>query len=477
MKLRSSRDEQLFISRFNHFWGTLKLVEDKYQTFSLDPWRRYWIDTYPPLTMWMDGQNRHPSKTGLNFETISEENQEAIFSLYFHIGFCRRRCAYCRQYEIEKIKNPKRSERLREYIDLLKRDIDLSVALFPALRTRTRDVYFGGGTPSLLPPESLGSLLKHLITQVDLSILSPQSTFEINPEDAANDLLELLKIIAIPRISIGVQSFDDTILRSVGRSYSRRHVFQVIEKVAGYGFKSVNLDLINGFPRHQEFKNWKQELECLEPLFMSGAVQSVTIYMLHPFPRTNIPCHPSDAYWQTRNLCFAREYLRDRLDLYEKPIYWFQKEPRDTESALSPTFDVFGYGNSSYSVLGRWLLQNEVSLSSFLTHPRAGSSYEALPVKSFYRLTSEQEQIRALIFAIRSGSFKINETDWDQMSPRFKCCFDELLHDDLLEQQNDHYQLTDTGKIFAHQIPILFFDSEAKKSLDDYLDSRNLSSS
>ena len=72
----------------------------------------------------------------------------------------------------------------------MKKDIDISVRLFPALQTRTRDIYFGGGTPSLLSPRLLGSLLEHLLKRVDLSILSPRSTYEINPEDDVDALLD-----------------------------------------------------------------------------------------------------------------------------------------------------------------------------------------------------------------------------------------------------------------------------------------------
>ncbi len=472
MKFWSSQDDQRFLSRFDAFWHTLKAIEGKYKYLSLDPRRRYWIDTYPPMTMWMDGQKQQQKRPRLNLETISRESQEEIFSLYLHVGFCRRRCAYCRQYEVNVIKDPACSDLLRRYVDILKRDIDISVSLFPVLQSRTRDIYFGGGTPSMLPPRLLGSLLEHLLKRIDLSILSSQSTYELNPEDHVDDLLEILKAMAIPRISIGVQSFDDRILRSVGRGYSQGDIFRLIESVATYGFKSINLDLINGFPPHQEFGNWKRELELLEPLFESDAIQSATLYMLHPFPKTSLPCYPADSYWQTRNLCFAREYLCDRLQLHEKPIYWFQKTPIETEEAFAPSFSIFGYGNSSYSSLGRWLLQNESSLKAYMAHQRENRSKSALPVKRVFRLTPKQMQIRSLLFAIRSGSFKLGQKDLVLMSTLFKKHLQKFLQDGLLERKKDLYRLTEAGKIFAHQMPILFFDTEAKKSLHNYLESR-----
>jgi len=324
----------------------------------------------------------------------------------------------------------------------------------------------------MLPPRLLGSLLEHLLGRVDLSVLSPQSTYELNPEDDVDDLLEMLKAIAIPRISIGVQSFDDRILHSVGRGYSRRDILRVIEAVARHGFKSINLDLINGFPHHRELGNWKREIELLAPLFESGAIQSATLYMLHPFPRTRLPCYPADSYWQTRNLCFAREYLCDRLQLHEKPIYWFQKERAEPEEAFAPSFSIFGYGNSSYSSPGRWLLQNVSPLKAFMEHNRWSGSKSTLPVSRAFKLTPKQMQIKSLLFAVRSGSFRLRQKELDLMSASFKKEFQKFLQDGLLERKKDQYHLTEAGKIFAHQMPISFFDPEVKKNLHDYLESR-----
>ena len=162
----------------------------------------------------------------------------------------------------------------------------------------------------------------------------------------------------------------------------------------------------------------------------------------------------------------------DRLKLNEKPIYWFQKGLTETEEAFAPTFAVFGYGNSSYSALGRWLLQNESFLPALMAHQRDNQSKSGLPVNRVYQLTPEQLQIRALLFAIRSGSFKLRQEDFVLMGSQIKNCFKDFLRDGLLEQKKNFYQLTQVGKIFAHQMPILFFDSASKKSLQDHLESR-----
>jgi coproporphyrinogen III oxidase-like Fe-S oxidoreductase len=472
MKYWSISDEQRFLARFDALWHALKGVEGSHAYLTLAPADRYWMDTYPPLIPGMNGRSRDFQDMEPDLEKMSRECNDAVFSLYFHIGFCRRRCAYCRQYEVKVLRDPAGSDLLRRYVDLLVQDVDISLQLLPALRRHTRALYFGGGTPSMLPLPLLGRLLEHLLQRIDLSILSGQSTFEVNPEDDVRGMLEMLKAAGIPRISIGVQSFDDRILRFAGRHYSKKEIFGVVEEAARHGFETVNLDLINGFPLHREFDVWKREIEFLESLLRSGAAQSATIYMLHPFPGTKLRPDSEDACWQTRNICFAREYLIDRLQLHERPVFWFQKQPADAEDAFAPYFSIFGYGNSSYSSLGRWLLQNEPSLQAYLGLGCEGKRRRTLPIKRATWLTRRQMQIRSILFAIRSGSFRLRRDHWDQISPGFQKRFQMLLQDGLLEQREEIYRLTETGKIFAHQLPLYFFDDATRRSLQKHLKTR-----
>jgi oxygen-independent coproporphyrinogen-3 oxidase len=365
--------------------------------------------------------------------------------------------------------NSDRSDLFQAYVGAVKRDVDVALGLLPALRARTRAVYFGGGTPSILPVRILGSLLEHVFLSVDLSCLSDDSTFELHPEDDSDPLLELLQAAGFPRVSVGVQSFHEQVLRSIGRPCTENAILRTLERIAERGFKT-NVDIINGL--HDDFAMWQQEVELVGALLERGTIRSATIYMLHPFPEANLRCDSSHEYWLTRNMCFAREYLVQRLGMKERPIYWFHKDTADEIDTFAPTFSIAGFGNSSYSCLGPWLLQNERSLKSYLAHKRGAGSPPRLPVTHCCRLTPAQMNTRALLFAIRSGSFTLGERDLDRIGAGFRTLLASLIQDGLLTCFDGRYTLTELGKIFAHQIPIMFFDGDVRQQFEQYLDSR-----
>jgi coproporphyrinogen III oxidase-like Fe-S oxidoreductase len=279
----------------------------------------------------------------------------------------------------------------------------------------------------------------------------------------------LLQAAGFPRVSVGVQSFHERALRAIGRPCSEAAILRTIERVAERGFRT-NVDVINGL--YEDFAIWQREVELIGALLKQGTIHSATIYMLHPFPDASLRCDSSQEYWQTRNMCFAREHLVQRLGMNERPIYWFHKDAPDEIDALAPTYSILGFGNSSYSCLGPWLLQNERSLESYLAHNRGGKSAAALPVSHCCRLTPAEMHTRALLFAVRSGSFRLRESDLDRIGARFRSVLSDFVRDGLLTDSDGTYTLTEIGKIFAHQIPLMFFDADVRRQFENYLHSR-----
>jgi putative oxygen-independent coproporphyrinogen III oxidase len=169
--------------------------------------------------------------------------------LYFHIPFCKRKCPYCDFYSITG------REHMAAFVAALQREIALRSAPEMAVNT----VYFGGGTPSLLPPDAVGDLLATVKTRFNL-LTNAEVTLEANPGAIGRDALKRLREIGVNRLNIGVQSFQDDALRFLGRIHNRADADVVIDQARSAGFDNLGLDLIYGLPG-QTLSGWVADLE------------------------------------------------------------------------------------------------------------------------------------------------------------------------------------------------------------------------
>lgn len=165
--------------------------------------------------------------------------------VYVHIPFCRSHCVYCGFY----------SELLRldgggsEFVDALLREIALTEADFATGGIQT--LYFGGGTPSLLDSGQLAAIVGAL---ADKGLYDKDKcvefTMEMNPDDIVrkgSGYLDELRRIGVNRVSMGVQSFDDAVLRRMGRRHNAEEAVRAYEMLRGEGFDNISIDLIIGF--------------------------------------------------------------------------------------------------------------------------------------------------------------------------------------------------------------------------------------
>ena len=173
--------------------------------------------------------------------------------LYLHIPFCHRKCTYCAFYSTVSAGGT------QAYVDALCRE----------LKRRRHEmehplltVYFGGGTPSLLPVSQLAQIVGTIRDCYDTSSLS-EVTLEANPEDLTPAYLsDLRQLSFFDRISLGVQSFHDSDLRLLNRRHDARQALEAIENVAASGFQRLSVDLIYGLP-NQTADQWLNNLTHL----------------------------------------------------------------------------------------------------------------------------------------------------------------------------------------------------------------------
>lgn len=184
-------------------------------------------------------------------------------SFYVHIPFCRRKCYYCDFNSYAGLEHL-----FKPYIEALLREISCLANLYGP--EAGESLYFGGGTPSLLPPELIRAVVEGLKENFGL-LPGAEITLEANPGTVDKAFLEALLEIGVNRLSLGAQSFNEGELALLGRIHSPEEIEKAFREAREAGFGNVNLDLIYGLPA-QSLDSWRVTLEKaleLEPEHLS----------------------------------------------------------------------------------------------------------------------------------------------------------------------------------------------------------------
>lgn len=169
--------------------------------------------------------------------------------LYIHIPFCIKKCIYCDFLSV-----PYDESYAKEYVDALCRELVLKKDSAKALKT----IYIGGGTPTVLPDECFGKLFECLKSNFKFSS-ETEITVEANPGTINESKIKTLLSAGINRISIGVQSFNDNELKTLGRIHSSEEAVKSIEMIKKAGITNFSIDLMYGIPG-QAMDSWKDTL-------------------------------------------------------------------------------------------------------------------------------------------------------------------------------------------------------------------------
>jgi oxygen-independent coproporphyrinogen-3 oxidase len=182
--------------------------------------------------------------------------------LYVHVPFCFHKCHYCDFYSITR----QTPQRMQEFVDRILVEADIWMA--QSRQTfQPRTIFFGGGTPSLLPIEQMSRLIEGLKQRIDFSQLR-EWTVEVNPATASAEYCNMLRENGVDRLSFGAQSFDRNELAMLERHHDPNDVPRSLELARNAGFSRLNVDLIYAIPG-QNFESWQRSLEAAISLGLS----------------------------------------------------------------------------------------------------------------------------------------------------------------------------------------------------------------
>lgn len=274
----------------------------------------------------------------------------STYSAYIHIPFCRRRCYYC-DFPISVLgnnANTNTSVAIDEYIAFLCQEITLTESLGKPLKT----VFFGGGTPSLLPIKHLETILTALDRKFSI-INNAEISMEIDPGTFTKEKLLGYQQLGINRVSLGVQAFQDNLLKVCGRSHSVKDIFDSINLINQVGINNFSLDLISGLPQ-QSLAMWESSLDtaiAINPQHISCydlVLESVTAFGKQYQPGIK-PLPTDEETAQMYKLASAKlqnaGYIHYEISNYAKPGYQCQHNRIYWENRL---YYAFGMGAASY---------------------------------------------------------------------------------------------------------------------------------
>lgn len=413
----------------------------------------YFVAAYPPFSAWT------PQDVNALQSTIRQPKSDPI-GLYIHLPFCPKKCDYC--YYLSYIAQS--ADVVNRYLDNVVRELQLYAA-HPGVQDRPVSfAYFGGGTPSTLSASQLERLTKGLQSVLPWTEVE-EITYECAPRSVRGSFLESLLQAGVTRLSMGVQSFDDELLKINGRVHLSKDVVKAVETIQKAGFQTLNLDLMCGLIGETETK-WKQSVEEMIEL----SPDSVTIYQMEiPFNTKlysdlqagTLPYPP--ATWELK-----RERLAHGFEALEKEGYTVvsaynavkdpAKHPFRYQDHLWGGDDMLGLGVAAFGYVSGVHAQNEVTLGAYQSAIESG----LVPAKRAKALSRQDQLIREFVLQLKTGT-----VDTARFSNRFNVSVVETLAEPLerlgeqgfLTIESPLVRLTRSGLLRIDRLLPSFYDS------------------
>jgi len=364
-----------------------------------------------------------------------------VDGLYVHIPFCFHKCHYCDFYSITK----QTPERMELFVDRLLAEAHL----WRDRQIKPRTIFFGGGTPSLLPIDAMRRLIEGLHHRFDLSHVE-EWTVETNPATTDPDYCKMLRGLGVNRLSFGAQSFDPAELKTLERHHDPADVARSIDIARNAGFNRLNVDLIFAIPG-QSLDSWRRSLDAAIAL----NVPHISAYNLTYEPNTamtkrkelgEFPDTPDEIELAMLHEAHARLHAAG-LDWYEISNYATNIDNEKSEACRHNLVywtgrNYVGLGPSAASHIEGHRFKNRPHLGEWESAvPHAGSG-GTLPVIEHEILTLEQRQAERVMLQLRLRA----GVRWEHgLRERYADTLARLIQLDFITIDDTGFRLTEKG--------------------------------
>lgn len=369
--------------------------------------------------------------------------------IYVHIPFCKKRCSYC-DFHFSTTFSSYRGK----LIEAICLELEMRKAELNDIPVET--VYFGGGTPSLLMKGELASIMHAIRAHYQL-VETPEITFEVNPDDATKENLIAWKEQGINRLSIGLQSFQESDLSWMNRSHSTQQGENAVRLSQAQGFDNISIDLIYGLPELSN-EQWLSHLQQA----LNLNVQHISSYCLTIEPKTALNhfvakgklSRPTEDQQSEQFDLLVNTLGLAGFEQYEISNFAKDQMYAKHNSAYWNFTQYIGVGPSAHSFDGiqrRWNVANNTKYYQQMGKNQDWYEVEILSASekwNEYFLTGLRTKWGVLKRSIKElGGF--NPTELKQL--------DSFLQNELMQQSDDRYVLTEKGKLQADGIASSFF--------------------
>lgn len=377
--------------------------------------------------------------------------------LYVHIPFCNYACSFCCYSK----RVGADAAEMQRYVGALKRELE-----WVEPGTSVSQFFVGGGTPTALPADMLDEVLQSVTDRMPFAG-NCVHTVEASPESVSDEHLRVLKRRGVGRISMGIQSLQDSVLEAVRREHGPATALDACNRIVGAGF-ILNIDLIYGLPGQDE-ANFRRDFE----IAAENGVHAVTAYSLRlneytPVARQLRQSERFDLHrlmrWRTVVRDTARDlgYTQTRWHTFKRMNGIAARHERLPTSGADMRGYQFGIGLSARSSLGHAVYRNHRNLTTYVKRVEAGKS----PAEDIIRLQPADLQTQFIARTLGDGKPLLLEhyaaTFGRQLGDDHGETVERLLRGGLIDTDGKQIVLTETGKLFYDLVMLCFYPPQAR---------------
>ncbi|MDZ5470927.1 radical SAM family heme chaperone HemW (plasmid) [Bacillus sp. 31A1R] len=370
-----------------------------------------------------------------------------VQAAYIHIPFCEHICHYCDFNKVFLKGQP-----VDEYLSSLEKEISLTLQQYPT--NQLKSIFVGGGTPTSLNENQLEKLCEIINKHLPFNSQA-EFTFEANPGDLSKEKFQILHDAGVNRLSFGVQTFNDDLLKRIGRTHRAKDVAQSIYKAKETGFKNISIDLIYSLPE-QTITDFKESLDTafsLEIEHYSGyslIIEPKTVFY-NLMKKGKLPT-PGEDTEATMYKLLMDEMEKNGFHQYE--ISNFSKP--GFESIHNLTYwnneQYYGFGAGAHSYLSGVRRSNYGPLKKYMDPIDEGK----LPSMDVHEVTLNEQMEEEIFLGLRKTEGISIQTFNEKFNKNPLTLFEkevsELEQRQLITIQDNRLKLTEKGRFLGNEV-------------------------